>query len=123
MVKLAENKSEAEHPSRVFNIFWWQIKSQGQTTVSRKSALVGRRLATLQALCDRCWILAAVEYRDDGGDFVVQVVIDRERKSLGERAMQVSNRLGMDTGKQRQRIDVSKETVEEYSPMPACCSS
>lgn len=62
---------------------------------TQKSALAGRRLAAPQTLCDRSGVLAAIKYGHDGGDVTLQVVINRERETLGERAMQSTVRLGM----------------------------
>lgn len=67
----------------------------------------------MQTLRDRRGILAAVEYSDDGGDVISQIVIDRERESLGEGAMQVGNRFGMNAREQGKRIDVGEQAVEE----------
>jgi hypothetical protein len=72
--------------------------------------------ALSQARSDRSRVLTAVEHSHDDDVFTLHVVIDRERETLGERAIQAPVRLGMNAAKQRQRIDIGEPAVEKVFP-------
>ncbi|MDP2832800.1 MAG: hypothetical protein Q8Q28_05805 [Pseudomonadota bacterium] len=65
----------------------------------------------MQSLHDRIGILPTIQYRDDGDQIRMQLVVDGEWKTLGERAKNMIEGLRMDAAIELQRIGIGVKAV------------
>lgn len=67
----------------------------------------------MQSLHDRIGIFPTIQHRDDGDQIRMQLVVDGEWKTLGERAKNTFEGLRMDATIELQRIDIGLKAVQE----------
>ena len=67
---------------------------------------------------DRRRILPAVEHSHDDGHVAAQVIVDRKRKPLGQRAMKSADGFRMQSGEQPQLLEIASETVKKIRSEP-----